>query len=292
MKAKIAITASYAIGILRLQAQSKEIAKDLRLINLRKKAAVYSFTMESKEKAKQFSSSVMNALKSHLGFLYSALDYYAELSLDQYEQLCGILGLFPGFKEDILIIYYDNKGVQLSYNETKPDIIRELSKLGWKPLEERLEGFLKLHSSNEDALLLWYVMNLRKFESGSIDIPAFAKVIEMLNSSGYLSWLYSAVGIITTLNPLGADRSSLLKNDVRFQKESHKFIESVEAEIIRNPFKSGLYYQWREFAMMAQNLDTKQLLSKLRFPPSNRMVESDFSILHFPFFLTTNWPRG
>ncbi|MDR0498192.1 MAG: hypothetical protein LBH03_00465 [Holophagales bacterium] len=213
------LTAKGCIGLLRLQAQSVEVvlAGNLRLLDVSKKGNVFSFTRGLGEEAAQFSGSVKNAIKGHLGFLYGALEY-AEMRRDQYEPLCDLLSLPHKFTNDILIIYYNNNGVQLSYDVTTTNLLHELSKLGWEPLEERLQEFLKRNPNNQDALLLWYVVNFRKIETGNTTIRDFTKVIEMVNKSRSISWLDSTLATITMINPIRADKASPFKDDARFQK--------------------------------------------------------------------------
>ena len=282
-------------GVTGLKAQSPApfVQNSISLADLEKLAVVYICNAKSEKEEEDASGRFNNSFGEYNNYGVR----YSELSKEQYEILCDRFFLPRDSETTMFVVYFNNKAAQFPLYAANTDLSQELNKLGWKPLGERLEDFLKANPYNQDAIARLFALKKRELDFAHAPVPPgvisyFKKAIEMVNKAENLDWMDS-IDVLVQLAHIGwPDEYEALKNDPEFQKQIAKFLQLIEAEIIRNPYKSQHYFHWATIANMALNPDPGKILYQTHFPPARRPVNTNFSILADPLFRNDKVEEG
>jgi len=79
---------------------------------------------------------------------------YEELGTAQYEICCDMFGLDPKPKREMLVLYFNGNAAQFPADSEGVDLLREFRKLGWAPLDARLDEFAKINPYNQEAVAI------------------------------------------------------------------------------------------------------------------------------------------
>jgi hypothetical protein len=204
---------------------------------------------------------------------------YNEINTDQYEIACKQFGFNSYPQQTMLILYFNKKAVQFPFDPKKTDLLQEFVKLGWAPLETRLDNFLKHNPNNQDALSMLIDREIKKIDNlDKESLPSFIKVIEKINNADSMEWLGSRSMIITMANRPEFANKSILKESPEFQRALNNLLIKIEKEMIRDPYQYLYYFHWTSFACMLQKPDPWRIFSQINFPPGNKKAEVGSSL--------------
>ena len=213
---------------------------------------------------------VETSLGKHLN-LYE-IDYN-EINTEQYETLCEQFNFKSYTKQIMLVLYFNKNAVQFSFDPKTTDLLKEFAKLGWIPLEVRLEIFLKHNPNNQDALSMLLVRGLDKLDDlNKESLPSFIKLLERLNNADSMEWLGSHAVLIALAHLPTFANKPILKESPEFQKVLNNLLARIEREMIRDPYPYLYYFHWASLACMSQNPNPWRILTQINFPPGNKKV--------------------
>jgi len=266
---------------------AKSVKENIKRNDLEKRAVLYICNVKTEADRKSADAFSSAALGRHLR--YDDIRF-AELDMVQYEILCEMTGLYPNPDQAVFVLYHNKKSVQFPIDAQKIELLEEFKKLGWLPLEERLEAFLKRNPRNQEALRL--LLDCREDEAehsqdNSLP-PSFLKTIKMINDAGSSEWMHTSVfspDSSTVSKFAYAPTNAILKDSPEFQKEMKKFLNLIENEILKNPYKDMSYSYWSAYARYIKKPDPWKLLSQISFlVPIEIPLFVRFHELAFPLF--------
>ena len=252
------------------------IRNSITRFELKKQAAVYACNAKTTQERGNASSYVMDALGVHRNVDDVG---YGELNTEQYEILCELFHLVPNTNNTMLVVYFNQRAVQFPFDTKNINLLQELRTLGWSPLEEHLENFLKDNPQNQEALAVLLARRKNEFTSGESPSPSqFTSVLRAINRAESVDWMGN-ISVLVAFGSMGTPESiSALRGNNDFQRELNTLLASVENEIERDPYQYAFYSHWSTLANMAQNPDPRRILSRIAFPPGSMKVYVDFSL--------------
>jgi hypothetical protein len=287
--------------------------------DLRNQAAVYCVNADLI--SERNTNTVPNYVRGNLGDYFNVNDIrYYNIDTAQYEILCEMFNLTAKSNQTMLVLYHNKQAAQFAFDESgtrKIDLASEFKKLGWLPLQTRLNNFLELNPKNQDALAVLFssnTVNLMKLAGeyrismlglppaemailrsqypeltpDGNTLPNLVQSLKKINDAGKPDWMYSRNGnsSLMVVERTVAAVPSLLESS-EFQRELNAQLALIESELARYPFSSPFYGYWAAFANMAKNPDPRKLLSQISFPPGSRSVPENLYTLATPFFNNT-----
>ena len=242
-----------------------------------RRASVYCYSAGSTKR----NDKVFDYIETRLGKHNDMYDInYNEINTSQYEILCDRFGFNSYPKQTMLVLYFNKKAVQFPFDTQKTDLLQEFVKLGWVPLETRIENFLKRNPNNQNAISMLINREIKKIDDLNREsLPSFIRTIEKLNNADSMEWL-SVPSMIRTMasRPEFANKS-ILKESPEFQRALNNLLVKIEKEMIRDPYQFMYHFNWTSFACMSQNPDPWKILSQINFPPGNKKMEMGASIV-------------
>jgi hypothetical protein len=283
-------------------------------LDIQKEAAVYY----TNGKASGENRKARDFIRGSLGGHYNINDIgYYELGASQYLACCDMFALTPKPDQPMFLLYFNGNAAQVSYDEKKntvdADLLREFRKLGWAPVETRLEEFLKHSPRNQDALAVNFSMstqNLQTLASNSRinamppevlaqapaeilnrlgqqnanTLPAFIKALSMINGADSLDWMSNSSAHTSLAAVSMCTNAPVLTENIELQRAVNNLMDLIVKDIKRRPNSYFLYRHWASFASIAKNPDPRKLLDEVAFPPGSQKVYDLFSQLAEPFF--------
>lgn len=253
-----------------------------------KRAAIFC-TNSNQERTNE---DLHNYVRGHLDV--DDITYY-RLDDSQYQICCELLRLVPRLNQIMLVLYFDGNAVQFPFNkDERINLLSEFSRLGWKPVEVRLEEFLKQNPHNQDALSVLYARTVEKLSLGlrgrvstnrdnnNDVLSSFIKVLKLIVEAEALDWMthgLTSVRSLYYLETLG--NLSTLKESSELQLVLKDIIDLIEKAIKQRPFSAQFRYAyWARFsAMLKYRPDPMDFLRELSFPKGNyRMMNIIFHI--------------
>jgi len=268
----------------------ESVKEHTKRIDLKKDAALYICNVKTDAERERADAFAHAALSKQFN-----IDFY-ELDTSQYEILCEMTGLYSTPNEVVFVLYHNKKSVQFPFDTQKLEPLEEFKKLGWIPLEERLEAYLKRNPNNQDvicvlldyqkSLLSYYKYKTAHGQDKSLP-PSFLKTIIMINNAGSADWMNNFLSIPTGFEQYAyMPSNAIIKDTPEFQREMNKFLKLIESEIVKNPYQFLFYIYWSTFAGYTKKPDPWKLLSQINFPiVSNKKVLGSFGDLADPLFL-------
>ena len=277
--------------------------------DLKKQAIIFRLNEEKYDEAAKL------AVTARLAPYYGINDiWYLELDAAQYEVCCGMFNLDPKPKQKMLVLYFNGNAVQLPADKKDVDLVREFRKLGWVPLDVRLDEFIKTWPYNQDALAMRFSETALKLQDlasasrraalpaalrtqlplGTRDQEADAKAVALfldalksINELKTLDWLSNS-SLFSSTDVLGrCTHAPILKENKELQKELQALLESLGKEISRYPYVYFNYTYWSGISAIAKDADPFKMISQIKLLPAalgGSAVHDFVSNLAEPFF--------
>ena len=220
------------------------------------------------------------------------------LNSTDYEVLCDMYELKAQPNQTMVVLCSNGKAVQLPF-ETQKDLLVEFRKIGWVPLEERIEIFLKQHPLNSEALALLFDTAINNLMEDARTLPQFIKTIQRINNTGSTDWMQTEYATITfgsislnsdddeTRQSIMAIRQGISENRA-YQQTINDMLTKIQDQIQRNPYSFRNYWKWAAFAALLPKPDPYNVLNQLDFIPLDMKVYADLSALASPLFVSAD----
>ena len=233
----------------------------------------------------------------------------------QYEIFCYMFGLDHKPKQDMFVLYFNGNAAQFPADNKDVDLVREFRKLGWVPLDARLDEFLKINPYNQDALAIKFSAAPSKLQDLALasrrtampatirarlpqqnrdrdaddkEVALFIDTLKLINELKSHDWLLNA-SVRSAIFVLGAcTNAPILKENKELQKEVQSLLESLGKEIVHYPYSYSNYGYWAGISAIAKDPNPQKLLDRIKFYPisTNGYGVHDFiSQLAEPFFV-------
>ncbi|MDR2562265.1 MAG: hypothetical protein LBC63_10925 [Holophagales bacterium] len=225
---------------------------------------------------------------------------YAELDTAQYEVCCDMFGLDRKPKQEMLVLYFNGNAAQFPNDNKDIDLLREFRKLGWVPLDARLDEFAKINPYNQEAIAIrfseaaskvipvaqasmWATLpaatrDQYKLPKQDRDQEADAKVVSLfidalrsVNALKSLDWMANDGDGLSPMGTVGILRdcpqSPILLENQELQREAAILLESLGKEIAHYPYSYFRYKYWAGVSAIVKGYDPRELLDKIKFYP-------------------------